>query len=108
MSAKASGSVGESGDAPETASKPEKLSGSPAELERAIQQRRDHLAATIDELTARASPKDIARRTGAGIQQKLMTLTHSPDGQVRTERVGAVAGAVAVLAGLLFVLRRRR
>jgi hypothetical protein len=86
----------------------EKPSGSPAELERAIQQRRDHLAATIDELTARASPKDIARRTVAGVTTKLKTLTHGPDGTLRTERLGAVAGAVTVLAGVLVVLRRRR
>ena len=85
-----------------------KPSGSPAELERAIQERRDHLAATIDELTARASPKDIARRTAAGVQAKLKTLTHGSDGKLRTERLGAVAGAVTVLAGVLVVLRRRR
>jgi hypothetical protein len=81
---------------------------SPAALERAIQDRRDHLAATIDELTARAKPKEIARRTAAGLQQKFRTLTHGPDGQLRTERLGAVAGAVAVVGGVLIFLRRRR
>ena len=105
MSTRASDSVGEAGDSPELAARP---SGSAAELERAIQERRDHLAATIDELTARASPKDIARRTVAGIQRKIQTMTHTEDGQLRTEKLGAVAGAVVVVTGVMFVLRRRR
>ncbi len=82
--------------------------GSPAALEEAIQERRDHLAATIDELAARAKPADIARRTAAGVQQKLRALTHGPDGRLRTERLSAVAGATAVLGVVMIVLRRRR
>jgi hypothetical protein len=97
MSAQVSG-ADKSGGTPE----------SPAALERAIQDRRDHLAATIDELTARAKPKEIARRGAAGAQRRLLTLTHTPEGQLRTERLAAVAGAVAVLGGVLVFLRRRR
>ena len=85
------------------------LSGrSPAALEQQIQDRRDHLAATIDELTARAKPKEIARRGVADAQRRFRTLTHGPDGQLRTERLAAVAGAVAVVGGVLIFLRRRR
>jgi hypothetical protein len=80
---------------------------SPAALEQAIQERRDHLAATIDELTARAKPQEIARRGAAGVQRKLQELTHGPDGQLRTERLAAVAGAIAILGGALVLLRRR-
>jgi hypothetical protein len=87
---------------------PDTMPEKPAELERAIQERRDHLAATIDELTARARPADIARRTAAGLQRKAQTLTHGPDGQLRTERLAAVAGAVVVLAGTMAALRSRR
>ena len=83
-------------------------SGSPAELEKAIQDRRDHLAATIDELTARAKPKEIARRSAAGVQRRLQGLTHTPEGQLRTERLSAVAGAVAAVGGVMIFLRRRR
>lgn len=82
--------------------------GSVAGLEEAIQVRRDHLAATIDELAARAQPKEIARRGVVDVQRRLRTLTHGPDGELRTERLAAVAGAVSVLAGALVVLRRRR
>jgi uncharacterized protein DUF3618 len=97
MSAQVSG-ADKSGGTPE----------SPAALERAIQDRRDHLAATIDELTARAKPKEIARRGAAEAQRRFLTLTHTPDGQLRTERLAAVAGAVTVLGGVLIFLRRRR
>jgi hypothetical protein len=81
---------------------------SPAALERAIAERRDHLAATLDELTARAQPKAIARRGAASVQEKVRALTHTPEGQLRTERLAAVAGAVVVLAGTFAYLRRRR
>ena len=87
--------------------KPSKA-GSPAALEQAIQERRDHLAGTIDELAARAKPADIARRTSAGVVRKLRTLTHGPDGGLRTERLSAVAGASVVLGVVIVVLRRRR
>ena len=69
MSAQVSG-------ADKSGAKPE----SPAALEQAIQNRRDHLAATIDELTTRAKPKEIARRSAVGAQRRLLTLTHTPDG----------------------------
>jgi Protein of unknown function (DUF3618) len=88
--------------------KPTKASGSPAALELAIQQRREHLASTIDELAARARPADIARRSTAGVQAKVRNLTHGPDGALRTERLAAVAGAAVVLVGVVIALRRRR
>lgn len=103
MNAKANGSVGKSSEAGSA-----KLPGSPAALERAIQDRRDHLAATIDELGARAKPQEIARRSVAGAVVKARTLTHGPDGKLRTERLAAVAGAAVVVAGVLVFLRRRR
>ncbi|GAB6898548.1 DUF3618 domain-containing protein [Kineosporia succinea] len=85
----------------------EALNGSPTELELQIQARREHLAATIDELTTRAHPKDIARRTTAALSDKLQTVTHTPDGELRTERVAAVAGAVVAIAGVLVFIRGR-
>ncbi|HST85025.1 MAG TPA: DUF3618 domain-containing protein [Kineosporiaceae bacterium] len=98
MSAQVNGAAGKSDGLPE----------SPAALEQAIQDRRDHLAATIDELTARAKPKEIARRGAAEAQRRFRTMTHGPDGQLRTERLAAVAGAIAIVGGALVLLRRRR
>jgi hypothetical protein len=83
------------------------MPGSPAALEQAIQARRDHLAATIDELTARAKPKEVARRGALGAQRKLHNLMHTEEGQLRTERLAAVVGAVAILAGVVYLRRRR-
>jgi Protein of unknown function (DUF3618) len=115
MNAKASSSVGNpSGSEAKDKAKDaeakdkEKLPSSPAALEQAIQDRRDHLAATIDELGARAKPKEIARRSAAGVVTRARTLTHGADGKLRTERLAAVAGAAAVVAGVLVFLRRRR
>ncbi len=89
------------------AGKAEGMPQSPAALEKAIQERRDHLAATIDELTTRAKPKEIARRGAAEVERRIRTLTHGPDGQLRTERLAAVAGAIVVVGGVLILLRRR-
>lgn len=85
----------------------EALDGSPSELEQQIQARRDHLAATIDELTSRAQPKEIARRGAALLSDRLQTMTHTEDGELRTERLAAVAGAVVVVAGVLIFVRGR-
>jgi hypothetical protein len=82
--------------------------GSPAALEAQIQARRDHLAATIDELSARAAPKEIARRSLAGVQARIRTATHTPDGQLRTERLAAAGAAVIALGTVLIWVRRRR
>ncbi|GAA3592524.1 hypothetical protein GCM10022223_04010 [Kineosporia mesophila] len=82
-------------------------SGSPTELELQIQARREHLAATIDELTTRAQPKEIARRSAAALSDRFQTVTHTPEGELRSERVAAVAGAFVVIAGALIFIRGR-
>jgi hypothetical protein len=85
-----------------------KPAGSPSQLEAAMAERRAHLAATIDELAGRAQPKEIARRTSRGLRERIQGLTHTPDGDLRTERLAAVGAAVVVLAGVLALIRRRR
>ena len=84
------------------------LPKSAAALEKAIQERRDRLAATIDELSTRAKPKEIARRGVADVQRRLRSLTHDAEGGLRQERLAAVAGAVTAVVGALVLLRRRR
>jgi hypothetical protein len=86
-----------------------KLPSSPAALERAIEAKRASLAATIDELSVRAHPREIARRGVAGLGAKARGAVETPDGQMRTERIGAVAGAtLVVLVALVWVRVRRR
>jgi len=82
---------------------------SPADLELAIEVKRAQLAATIDELSLRARPREIARRGLAGLAAKARGAVETPDGQVRTERIGAVAGAaLVVVVALVWVRTRRR
>jgi len=81
---------------------------SPAALERAIEAKRASLAATIDELSERARPKEIVRRGVAGAGAKARGAVATPDGHLRTERIGAVAGATLVVLVTLLWVRRRR
>jgi len=84
------------------------MPSSPDAIESAIEAKRAQLAATIDELSVRAQPKEIARRGVAGVTAKAQGTVRTPDGQLRVERIGAVAGALVVVAAALVWLRRRR
>jgi hypothetical protein len=81
---------------------------SPAALESAIDAKRASLAATIDELSARARPREIVRRSVAGAGAKARGAVATPEGHLRTERIGAVAGATLVVLVMLIWVRRRR
>jgi hypothetical protein len=82
----------------------------PAQIEAEIEATRLRLAGTVDELTTRMQPKEIARRSAEDAKAKAYSATHTEDGKLRTERVAAVGAAAALLAGLvsLRALRRRR
>lgn len=80
----------------------------PQEIEREIELRQARLAATVDELATRLSPKEVTRRAKETAQQKLQSATHAEDGSLRVERIGGVAGAGATLLALMMWLRRRR
>jgi hypothetical protein len=83
------------------------LPSDPVVLERAIEERRAQLAATVDELVVRTSPREVARRTLADLSQRLRQATRTPEGGWRLERIGAVAAAVLAVVGLAVLLRRR-
>ncbi len=83
------------------------LPSSPQEIEAAIAERRAHLADTVDELVQRAQPKAIAQRLVQDARRSLVSATHTDDGELRTERLVAVAGAVVALIALFTLLRRR-
>lgn len=71
-------------------------------LERDIEETRDRLAATIDELVYRVSPKTIARRQVRDVKAHFV----NPDGSPRQDNIlKTVGGVVGVVA--LFVLVRR-
>ena len=83
------------------------LPSDPAQIEQVIAQRRAHLASTIDELSARARPKEIARRSVADAKARMQSFTRTEDGALRTERLAAIGAAVAVVVTALTLLRRR-
>ena len=86
----------------------EAVPSSPTELEQEIAARREHLAATIDELSARTRPQALVRSGVSGVTGKVYTATHDAAGGWRVERLAAVAGAVVAVTGVLVWLRRRR
>ena len=74
-------------------------------LEREIEQTRERLADTIDQLVYRASPKTIARREVNAVKAYYV----APDGSPRTDNIlktaGVVAGVVAVFVALRTIVR---
>jgi len=79
-----------------------------AALEAELAERRAHLSTTIDELVTRLSPKEIIRREVESVRIKVAEATHTPDGQLRTELVAAVLGAVSLVFVGAGLLRRSR
>jgi Protein of unknown function (DUF3618) len=82
----------------------------PAEIEAEIEATRLRLAGTVDELSTRMQPKEIARRSAQDAKAKAWSATHTEDGKLRTERVAAAGVAAALLGALatLRLIRRRR
>lgn len=79
----------------------------PAAIEAQIEATRARLAGTVDELSVRLRPQEIARRGTAQAKVRLLRATTTPDGQPRVERLAA-AGAAVVALLVLAIWRRRR
>ena len=75
---------------------------SPQDLEHDIEQTRDRLADTLDELLFRIKPKTIVHRQIEDTKAHFV----DPQGNVRTEKVVAVAGAVVGVVVFFVVVRR--
>jgi hypothetical protein len=75
---------------------------SPDTLESDIEATRARLAATIDQLAYRASPKTIVKREINSIKAHFV----DPQGNPRTDNILKVAGGVVGFVGLVVVLRR--
>jgi len=86
----------------------EQTKTSPDAIEAEIAETRAHLAATIDELSVRAKPKEIVRRKVESARTGLVEATHTPEGELRLERVAALAAGSAVLLGLVLAILHRR
>ena len=77
------------------------------QIEAEIEAARQRLAGTVDELHARTAPKEIARRQVETAKVRFNDATHTPQGDLRTERVAALAAAAVALLGIGVVRRRR-
>jgi hypothetical protein len=77
------------------------------QIEADIAAARDRLADTVDELHTRTAPQEIARRQVESVKTKFTEATRTESGELRTERVAALAAAAVALIGL-GVIRRRR
>jgi Protein of unknown function (DUF3618) len=86
----------------------ESLPEDPEALEKIIDDRRRQLAQTVDELVVRAHPKEIARRSADDARQRAVRFAVDEQGQVRYERVAAVATALVLFVVVVVVRRRGR
>jgi hypothetical protein len=77
------------------------------QIEAEIEAARQRLAGTVDELHARTAPKEIARRQVETAKVRFNDATRTPQGDLRTERVAALAAAAVALLGIGVVRRRR-
>ena len=75
--------------------------GSPETLEGDIEATRERLAATIDQLAYRASPKTIVRREINGIKAHFVDAQGNP----RTDNILKVAGGVVGFVAFVVVMR---
>lgn len=79
----------------------------PAAIEADIEATRARLAGTVDELAVRVHPKTIAQRGIDDAKLRAQAAVTTPNGQLRVERVAAVAVAAVSLI-VLTVWRRLR
>jgi len=76
--------------------------GRPETLESDIEATRERLAATIDKLAYRASPKTIVRREINGIKAHFVDAQGNP----RTDNILKVAGGVVGFVAFVVVMRK--
>jgi hypothetical protein len=74
----------------------------PDDLVDDIEQVRERLASTIDQLVYRVKPATIASRGVASVKAKFV----NPDGSPRFETILPVAGGVVAFVGLVVVIRK--
>lgn len=78
------------------------MSDQVSSLESEIEQTRERLAATIDQLVYRASPKTIVRREIASVKAYFV----DPSGAPRTDNILKVTGGVVGVVGLFVIVRK--
>lgn len=77
-------------------------------LEHDIADTRDRLARTIDELTVRAAPKNVAARQAESAKRGFYQATRTPNGDLRMDRVAMAAAALVGVVVLKALSSRRK
>jgi hypothetical protein len=80
---------------------PKQPQKSKAQIEADIAATRARLAATVDELVDKAHPKNVAKRQ----VEQAKAQVYDEQGNLRTQKLMAVGGAVAGTLGVLLVIR---
>jgi hypothetical protein len=93
--------------AEQTSPSADQISPSPDAIEAEIALTRAHLAGTIDELSVRSRPREIVRRQKQAMKAKFVEATHTAEGHLRVERIGAIAAAGTAVLLALAILHRR-
>lgn len=79
------------------------MSSDMSPLEREIEETRDHLAATLDQLVYRASPKTIVRREIASVKAHFVDVE---SGEPRTDNILKVTAGVAGVVVMFVIIRK--
>jgi hypothetical protein len=79
------------------------VSQQPSDLEREIEEARERLAGTIDQLLYRSSPKTIVSREVAQVKAHYVD---AETGQPRTDNILKTVGAVAGVIAVFVVIRK--
>jgi hypothetical protein len=74
----------------------------PEEIEAEIAATRARLASTVDELVDRAHPRNVAKRQ----VEQARSQVFDAEGNLRSEKIATVAGAIAGVVVLLLIIRR--
>jgi hypothetical protein len=74
----------------------------PDALVRDIEEARDRLAVTIDQIVERVHPKNAAQRTLGSVKARFV----NDDGSPRLDTIAPVAGGIVGVAALVVVVRR--
>ena len=77
-------------------------------LDAELTARRERLAATIDELVEKASPRNILQRQAEAAKARWADVATTPEGELRVERLAVVVAVVTVVGGLVVYRRLRR
>lgn len=95
----------EGGHAPVQDAEEARDTRSPAEIEADIDRTREHLSETLDELSERLSPRELAQRGGRRVKAQFV---EEQTGRLRPARIAVALGLLGSAASVVAGMRRLR